>query len=313
MNTSVLIVAGENSGEQYGADLVRHFREIYPRVEFFGIGGNHMEEEGVKLLFSIRELAVIGLIEIFSSLPRIWKIFRSIQKEVRKKRPAAAVLIDSPDFNLRLAKKLKKLSVPVLYYISPTVWAWRKGRLKTIRKYVQKIMLIFPFEEDIYRKSNIPALYVGHPLIPKVRHVLSREEFYRKHGLSPAKKTIAVLPGSRIGEIKRHMSVIHKTLHKIEEKFPAQFILILAENIAEESVLPGSGVKKQPLIPIKEDRYEAMAYADLALSSCGTANLELALLETPFVAFYRLSPITYNLGIHLIRTRTYSIVNILAG
>jgi lipid-A-disaccharide synthase len=313
LKTSVLILAGENSGEQYGADLVSQFRKIHPHVEFFGIGGNQMEKEGVQLLHSVRELAVVGLVETFYYLPRILKIFKSIQKEVKARKPAAAVLIDSPDFNLRLAKKLKKLSVPVLYYLSPTVWAWRKGRLKTIKKNVRKMMLIFPFEQDIYRAKNIPALYAGHPLLSKVHVSLSRDEFCRKHGIQHEKKIIAVLPGSRRSEIKRHLPVINKTMEKIHSEYPVQFILVLAENMDKNIVIQGRSDKTQDIISLKEDRYEAMAYADLALSSCGTANLELALLETPFLAFYRLSSITYNLGIHLIKIRAYSIVNILAG
>ena len=205
---SILIVAGENSGEKYGADLVHQFKKLHPSLSFFGIGGKHMEKEGVRLLFPVEKLAVFGVFEIISHLPRIKKIFNRIIREIKHQKPSAAVLIDSPDFNLRLAKKIKKLSIPILYYISPTVWAWRKGRMKTIKKTVDKMMLIFPFEEKIYREYGIPAVYVGHPLKDRIRTSLAKNEFLEKHGLDPHKKLISLLPGSRRSELKYHMPVL---------------------------------------------------------------------------------------------------------
>ncbi len=185
MKGSLLIVAGEKSGENYGASVVRRFRERNPEVSFFGIGGTKMAAEGVDILFPMEDLAVVGVFEIFSQLPRIRKIFFRIQDEIKARRPAAAVLIDSPDFNLRLAKRLHKLQVPVLYYISPTVWAWRRGRLKTIKKNVSQMCLIFPFEEDIYKKEGIPARFVGHPLLERVHTAFGKEEFIERYGLDP--------------------------------------------------------------------------------------------------------------------------------
>jgi lipid-A-disaccharide synthase len=311
--SSVLIIAGENSGEKYGAELVHEFKKTHPHIKFFGIGGTHMERESVDILYPVGELAVLGLVEILSSLPRIRKIFNTVKKEVQKKKPAAAVLIDSPDFNLRLAKRLKKLSVPVLYYISPTVWVWRKGRLKTIKKTVHRMMLIFPFEENIYRAHDIPAVYVGHPLIHKVKVALSREGYFKKLGIESHKKIISVLPGSRRSEIAYHMPILVDALHKINQEYEALFLLVLAEGLDRDLVLKHVPPRLQNVLPVAEDSYEAMAYSDMALSSCGTANLELALLETPFLAFYRLSPITYSFGIHLMKVNMYSIVNILAG
>jgi len=310
---SVLIIAGENSGDRYGAELVCEFKKKYPQMDFFGIGGSHMEHEGVQLLFSVQDLALVGIVEVLSHIPRIKKIFNSITNEVKKRKPSAAVLIDSPDFNLRLAKKLKTLSIPVLYYISPTVWVWRKWRLRIIKKFVQKMMLIFPFEEEIYRSKNIPAVYVGHPLVKKVEVSLSREDFFRKHGINPEKTIVCVLPGSRSTEIGYHMPVLIKALEKINKKYNVQFILNLAKNLDEDLVIKHIPHSMNNITALSEDAYDAMAYSDMALSSCGTVNLELALLETPFLAFYRLSSLTYNLGIHLMKLKNYSIVNILAG
>jgi len=313
MIDSLLIIAGEKSGENYGADVVRRFKALHPGIGFFGIGGTKMAAEGVDILVSMDALAVVGLFEVVSHLPRIRRIFNRIRREVEIRRPAAAILIDSPDFNLRLAKKLHRLGVPVLYYIGPTVWAWRKGRLKTVKKYVRKMCLIFPFEEDIYRTAGVPARFVGHPLLERVRAAFGRDEFLSKHGLDPDKKLIVILPGSRRSEIRFHMPVLAEALERIRREVPSQFVFILAEDL-DPGIL-------EPLLPpgapdiriLGENAYEAMAAADLVLSACGTANLETALLETPLVAFYRLSALTYRAGVNLVKVKDYSIVNILAG
>jgi len=313
MSDSLLIIAGEKSGENYGASVVRRFKALHPGIGFFGIGGTKMAAEGVDILVSMDALAVVGLFEVVSHLPRIRRIFNRIRSEVEIRRPAAAILIDSPDFNLRLAKKLHRLGVPVLYYIGPTVWAWRKGRLKTVKKYVRKMCLIFPFEEDIYRTAGVPARFVGHPLLERVRTAFGRDEFLSKHGLDPDKKLIVILPGSRRSEIRFHMPVLAEALERIRGEVPSQFVFILAEDL-DPGIL-------EPLLPpgapdiriLGENAYEAMAAADLVLSACGTANLETALLETPLVAFYRLSAMTYWAGVNLVKVKDYSIVNILAG
>lgn len=310
---SILIVAGENSGEKYGAELVHQFKKLRPSLNFFGIGGKHMATEGVHLLFPIEELAVVGVFEVISHLPRIKKIFNRIKKEIKRQKPSASVLIDSPDFNLRLAKKLKKLQIPILYYISPTVWAWRKGRLKTIKKTVEKMMLIFPFEEKIYEEYEIPAVYVGHPLKERVKASLTKEEFSKKYELDPKKKLIALLPGSRKSELKYHMPVLAQALERIRSEWDVQFVLLLAESLERDFL--------QNLVPrwlkgikiLSEDHYEAIASSDLVLSACGTANLESALLETPLISFYRISPLTYFFGHRLATIKNFSIVNILAG
>jgi lipid-A-disaccharide synthase len=310
---SILIVAGENSGEKYGAGLVHQFRKLHPSFSFFGIGGKHMEREGVRLLFSVEELAVVGVFEIISHLPRIKKIFDKIKKEIIDQKPQAAVLIDSPDFNLRLAKKLKKLSIPVLYYISPTVWVWRKGRLRTIKKTVDKMMLIFPFEEKIYEDYGIPAVFVGHPLQDRIRTSLTKNEFLKKYGLNPHKKLIAILPGSRRSELKYHIPILAEAMERIRNEWDTQFVLLLAENLEKNYLLSLIPSWFKGLEILEENHYEAIVSSDLVLSACGTANLEAALLETPLISFYRLSPLTYFFGHWLAAIKNFSIVNILAG
>ncbi|MGB8952431.1 MAG: lipid-A-disaccharide synthase [Candidatus Aminicenantales bacterium] len=310
---TLFIVAGEKSGENYGANLVRQFKKRWPSSRFFGIGGSGMEAEGVEILFPMEDLAVVGVVEILSHLPRIRRIYHQLIGEVKRRKPSAAVLIDSPDFNLRLAKRLKKISVPVLYYISPTVWAWRPGRLKTIKKNVAKMLLIFPFEEGLYREKEIPARYIGHPLLERIHVTLDKEAFAQKYGLDPQKKIITLLPGSRRSEIRFHMPVLVRAVEKLHRALPCQFLLVLAGNpdsdFLNKTIPPGLNDFKI----LTEDGYAAMASSDLILSACGTANLEAALLGTPFISFYRISPLTYYAGVRLVKISHFSIVNILAG
>lgn len=310
---AILIVAGEKSGENYGADLVREFRLLYPRAEFFGVGGTNMADAGVDILVPMGRLAVMGLAEVVKDVPRIRKILRRLAAEASARRPAAAVLIDSPDFNLRLARRLVKAGVPVLYYVSPTVWAWRKGRLKTIKNVVRKMLLIFPFEEKIYARAGIPHRYVGHPLLERLRIRSGRDEFFRTRGLDPARPLIALMPGSRENEIRRHLAVVLEAAVRLQSARRAQLVVIQNPDL-DPALLPRlAAASKADFLLLREDAYEAMAASDLVLSACGTANLEAALLGTPLVAFYKISPLTYAAGRPFVRIRDYSIVNILAG
>jgi lipid-A-disaccharide synthase len=310
--SSILIIAGENSGDKHGANLVRHFKSLQPTFHFYGIGGKNMAEQDVVLLYSVDDLAIVGIFEVITHLSRIRKIFRDVKKKIIEHRPVAAVLIDSPDFNLRLAKHLKKSSIPVLYYISPTVWAWRNKRLNVIKRVVDKMLLIFPFEKKIYEERGIPASYVGHPLLERVKITLSKEAFCQKYRMDPKKIWIVILPGSRKSEIKFHMPVLTQVIKKLGEEWNAQFILPLAENLKQEDVAPFISDSSYDIRIISDDGYEAMAHSKVAISSCGTANLEAALLGIPIVTFYRLSPLTYFVGIKLMKTKNFSIVNILA-
>jgi lipid-A-disaccharide synthase len=312
--SSVLIVAGEKSGENYGAAVVRAVRDRRPGTEFFGVGGRAMAEAGVEVLVPMEALAVMGLAEVVTELPRIKRVFDRLRREVEARRPAAAVLIDSPDFNLRLAKRLKALGVPVLYYISPTVWAWRRGRLRTIRKVVRKMLLIFPFEAEIYEREGIPHRFVGHPLLERVRVRFGRDEFFARYRLDPGRPLVALLPGSRRGEVIRHLPALVGAAAELRSRRGAQFVLVQAEGL-EDGLLKSDllGPAGPEIRVLREDGYEAVASSDLALSASGTANLEAALLGTPLIAFYRISPLTYAIGRPFVRLRNYSIVNILAG
>jgi lipid-A-disaccharide synthase len=310
---SILIVAGENSGDRHGADLVREFKKKHADFSFFGVGGPRLAAEGVDIGWSIGELSAVGIVEVLSRLPRIRLVFRGLQREVLARNPAAAVLIDSPDFNLRLARKMHRAGIPVLYYISPTVWAWRSGRLRTIRKTVTRMCLIFPFEKKIYDDAGVPAVFVGHPLKDKVFPRLSREEFLAKYSLPREGHLVTLLPGSRRTEVKNHLPVLVAAARRLRCDLPIRFLLVLAENIDREYLHRFLPPGEKGIDVLTGDGYDAIARSDLVLSSCGTANLETALLGTPLIAFYRLSPLTYYPFHRLLRIRAYSIVNILAG
>jgi lipid-A-disaccharide synthase len=310
---SILIVAGESSGDKYGADVVQEFKKRHADAVFFGLGGDRLAGQGVELRGSLEELNVVGIFEVFGRLPRIRRAFRRLERESLVRNPAAALLIDSPDFNLRLAKRLSRAGIPVVYYISPTVWAWRPGRLKTIRKVVARMCLIFPFEKQIYAERGIPAEFVGHPLKDKVQARLSRRDFRAGHSLPAEGRLVTLLPGSRRSEIRNHVPVLVEAVRRLRADPGVHFLLVLAETVDRDYLhrfLP----RDEPGVRVlSEDGYDAIAHSDLVLSACGTATLETALLGTPLIAYYRLSPLTYYPFRRLIRVRSYSIVNILAG
>jgi len=310
---SILITACESSAEKYGAELAREFKKLYPEVHFFGIGGKQMQKQGTELLYPMQKLSLIGIFEVFLYIPRILKILNKTIKETKKRNTAGAVLIDAPDFNLRIARKLKRQSIPVLYYISPTIWAWRKNRLKTIKKYINKMMLIFPFEEKIYKEKQIPAVFIGHPLIKKTRTSMTKQDFFEKYGINNKKRLITLLPGSRKSEIRNHLPVLVEAAEKIKTKYDCQFILKLSENIERKDVAKYLSSLLSSVTILSQDGCESMAYSDLVLSSCGTANLETALLGTPLISFYKLSPLSYHMGRRMVKIEHFSIVNILAG
>jgi len=312
MSPSILIIAGEQSGDNYGASLVRAYREKNGTGTFFGVGGPAMKKAGVDIIHPLKELAVTGLVEVISHLPHIRRIFKDICSTAKKRRPDAALLIDSPDFNLRLARRLFRLGIPVCYYISPTIWAWRRRRLYQLKKYVARMLYIFPFEGPLFERYGIPAVFVGHPLIERVRAREERIDFFHKHGLNPKQPLIAVLPGSRRSEIRHHAPILTKAMSLIQHQMSSQFIIIKAEHL-DSDLLIEAFKGNSPHHIIETGAYDALAAADLALSSCGTANLEAALLETPVIAFYRLSPLSYRLGKPFVHINRYSIVNILAG
>lgn len=302
----VMISAGEASGELYGALLSREIKRIWPDTEIIGIGGNRMKGEGVHLIASIS--GAIGLTETIRHWGQIIKSFKKAKEVLVKQKPDVLVLIDYPDFNIALAKKAKSAGVPVLYYVSPQVWAWRAGRVKKIASLVNKIAVLFPFETDIYKNAGLESEFVGHPITEIININQTKEELKKKLGLDPYKLVITLLPGSRPTEIKRHQLLIKEVAEKIHNEFPEiQIIVPLVSGTKLKGNLPN-------YIKVLHDHTsKAVTCSEATAVASGTATLETALLGTPMVVFYKLSPLTIFFGKLLVKVKFISLVNLLSG
>lgn len=309
-----MIVAGEASGDLHGSRLVKAMKEEESGLRFFGIGGKRSREAGVSIIADVADMAVVGLTEVVLKLFDILKVMREMKKRLRQERPNLLILIDYPDFNIPLAKTAKELGIPVLYYISPQVWAWRFGRIKTIRRCVNKMLVILPFEEALYRSAGVDARYVGHPLLDAVNDIGPREEILKRLGLDPGKKTVAILPGSRRSEVVKLLPVMLGAAEIISGgPEPVQFLLPLASTLDAASVEQIIGRHRVPVKIVPENIYDAIASADVAMVASGTATLETALLNTPMVIIYKMSPLTYAIARMIIRVKNIGLVNIIAG
>ena len=316
MSTRILISAGEASGENYGAELIASLCRVAPleQFEFFGLGGDRMRAAGCDLVIHSKDVAVVGLVEVVRHLPRIYREFHKLLAEVDKHKPDAAVLIDFPDFNFRLARKLRQRGIPVIYYVSPQLWAWRKSRIKLVQRFVDKMLVIFPFEAEFYRQHSVDAEYVGHPLADMPPLHLDRKAYAEEFALDPAKTWIALLPGSRIGEIERNL----ETMQNAADRFGCdyEFILPIASTIdenwleAESSKYPS---ENEANITFVSDARIALAHARAAIVASGTATVEAALVGNPFVVVYRVAPLTFALGRRLVYLPNYAMVNLIAG
>jgi lipid-A-disaccharide synthase len=307
---SVLISAGEASGDYYAALLLEELRRRWPETPFFGCGGPHLRAAGLRTVVRAEDLAVVGIVEVIGHLPRIWRRFRELVGEARRIRPDLAILTDSPDFHFRMAKKLKKMGIPVIYLVAPQVWAWREGRVKTMRRIIDRLLCIFPFEEPWFRARNVPAAYIGHPLAGRVKPRLPREEFFRKHNLSLTRQLVTVLPGSRPSEVLRHIPAIVQAARILSQDRDLSFVLPASPHCGAaffQQALAGS-----PIRAIEGEAWDAMAHCDLALAASGTVTVEAALLGAPMVTFYRVTPLTYAIGKPLVKTPFFSMVNLIA-
>ncbi|MHB9074744.1 MAG: lipid-A-disaccharide synthase [Desulfobaccales bacterium] len=320
----ILIVAGEASGDDHAARLVAAIREVAPQAEFLGVGGVALEGQGVRLLYHASELAVVGLLEVVKHLPSIWRGLAAIGRALKTERPDLAILVDFPDFNFWVARLAKYWRVPVLYYISPQVWAWRTYRVRTIARLTDRMVVIFPFEADFYKERGVAVEYVGHPFRETLPPLPDRKTFLAAHNLDPERLTIALLPGSRAGEIERHLPIILKAAHLIHQAIPeTQFILPLAstaptglvEGVLEEFLGEGTETVggSLPLKIIPGQSYQAMGAAQVAVVASGTATVEAALAAVPTVIVYRVSPLTFAVARRLIRVEHVGMANLLAG
>lgn len=309
----IAIVAGEASGDLHAAEVVAELKKLDPKLETFGIGGDLLQREGMRVLHHAREMGIVGLFNVLRHIGMFRRIFKEYVEELAKERPDAVLLVDYPGFNLRVAKKCQEMGLRVIYYISPQVWAWRKGRVKHIARYVDEMLVIFPFEEHFYREHDVKVTYVGHPLIDEMR---VRTGFRRSvdDRLKPV-LTLALLPGSRRSEIHALLPPMLEAVALLKSAGPVDVdaFIIQAPTISSKElfdIMQRSGTIVR-LVP--HDRGESLAAADVAISSSGTATLECAIAGTPVVVVYRLSPANYWLAKRVVTVPHFSLINIVAG
>jgi len=312
--TRLLLSCGEASGDLYAGALTRELRALDGAIEVEGLGGPQFAAAGGRLIDDYRGFAVTGLTEAVFKIPRAWATLRRLDAAARTHRPDALVVIDFPDFNLPLARQLKKSGVPVVYYVSPQIWAWRPRRLTTIGAVSDRVLVIFPFEEQIYRDGRVPVEFVGHPLVDLARASGDRDDLRARLGLLPDAPAIAILPGSRPNEVARILPDLVQAAILIRAREPrAHFVIARAPNLEDRLF----DIARHPVglpIQIVENRTDdVLAASDLALTASGTATVQAALHDTPMVIVYRLSPITYMLGRPLVRLDTFGMVNLIAG
>ncbi len=318
------MVAGEASGDEHAARLVAAIKEQLPQAEFFGVGGEAMAAQGVRLLCPASKLAVVGLWEVAGRLGAVMRALWDVGRALKRQEPALAILVDFPDFNFWVARLARYYRVPVMYYISPQVWAWRSYRVRTLARLVDRLVVIFPFEADFYRQRGVPATYVGHPLLEILPPPEARSSWLARLGLEPGRLTIALLPGSRAGEIGCLLPGMLKAAALIRHAIPvSQFILPVASTAPGELVqrrvgefddsLRAQGQGGLILKTIQGQSFQALSAAHLALVASGTATLEAALAGTPTVIVYRVAPLSYRVGKLLIRVQHVGMANLLAG
>jgi lipid-A-disaccharide synthase len=307
----ILVSAGEASGDLYAALLVQDLRRFWPDAHYFGCTGPHMRRAGVETVVDTSSLAVVGLVEVVSHIPRIYGEFRKLVAAARRLRPDMAILTDSPDFHLRLAGRLERQGIPVIYLVAPQVWAWRKGRLPQMRRTLRHVLCIFPFEEEFFRSHGLAATYIGHPLAGLVKPSLSRADFFRKHRLPSSRPLITVLPGSRRGEASRHLPALLDAVERLYRDQAASFVLPASATTGARFFQERIG--SAPIQIIEGENWDSIAHADLALAASGTVTVEAALLGTPMVTFYKVTAASWLMGRMLVRTPFYSMVNLIAG
>lgn len=307
----ILISAGEASSDMYAARLARAVA-AKTGAKFFGMGGEKMREQGVEIVADASQIAVVGITEVLHRLPAVWRAWRRLESEAMRRKPALAITVDSPGFNFGLARRLKKHGVRCVYFISPQLWAWRPRRMRWIQERFERVIVIFPFEEEIYRKAGVAVDFVGHPLVDSVHRTMTREQFAAKFGLDARQQILALLPGSRPSEIRRNLPIILEACKRLVENRSLQIVLAAAPGLGAKSF----NANKSPDTPVtivESATYDALAAADCAIVSSGTATVEAALLGTPMVVVYRVSGLTALIARPMISTRLFAMVNLILG
>lgn len=305
---NILISAGEASGEMYGAQLIEAMHRRAPDLQFFGVGGPRMREAGCDTVVDAKDLAVVGIVEILSHLRKIYGLFDHLIAESDRRNPDLAIVIDSPAFNWRVARQMWKRGIPVVYYVCPQFWAWRQGRVKLLRKYVTKALVIFPFEEKFYRDRGVDATFVGHPLADLPQTAADRAAYAIEHKLDPAKHWVTLMPGSRVKEVRMNLSTILEAVRKLGPEY--EYLLPIAPTLNPEFLRSQITDQKITLVP---EARAALVHSRAGIIASGTATVESAMMSTPFVMVYRVSPLTYMLGKPRIKVPYFAMVNLIAG
>jgi lipid-A-disaccharide synthase len=311
-----MMVAGERSGEVYGAALGSRLNARISDLEVFGCGGEAMRSAGVETVVDLHQVALIGISEVVSGLPKAYAAMRRLVQESISRKPALAILIDSPSFNLRLAKRLKRQGIPVIYFVSPQIWAWKKWRIKKIKACVDKMLCLFDFEEEIYRKAGVPVEYVGHPLVDLAGSSMTREEFFDRTRLDPSLPAVALLPGSRKTEATLNLPAMLGAATRLALSRPIQFVVAAAPTLDPrwiESLVARGDAGRATIRTVSNATHDALKHADVAVVASGTATIEAALCECPMVVVYRVSRFTAMCAKVMIDVPFYSMVNLLAG
>lgn len=307
-----MLVVGEASGDMHGAQLVEALWKRDPTLRMFGVAGERLQKTPFEVLFSVSRLTGMGLVELAGNLKNLWQAYCLLRRAIRERRPSLLVLIDFPEFNLRLAKLAKRLAVPVLYYVSPQVWAWRRRRVRDIARWVDRMAVVFPFEVPFYQRRGVDVTFVGHPLLETVHVEEDRETLLGRLGLDPAKPIIALLPGSRRPEVEYHLPVMLEAVACFQREQTIQFLCVRASTVNPEVI--ETRLKRAAItMPIVNDhRYDAMNASDLVWVASGTATLETALLLKPMIVVYRMAALTYLLARWLVKVDHIAMVNLIA-
>ena len=315
----IFLSAGEASGEHYAAQLIPAIRKLVPNADFFGLGGQRMEALGFRRIVRAEDVAVMGITEIIRHIPRIYGEYRKLKASIRREQPSAAILIDFPDVNLSLARTLHQLGVPVIYFVSPQLWAWKKYRIHRVRRFVDRMLVIFPFEEAFYREHGVNATFVGHPLAEIPLPSISRKDFAAQYHLDPSKKWVGLLPGSRFKEIRLNLPEMIESASQLQASSPSreplEFLLPLAPTLTADhirhvrSMLPASG----PRITLVNDARATLHHAHASVVASGTATVEAALIGNPFLVVYRVSRLTYSVAKRVVKVPHVAMVNLIAG
>jgi lipid-A-disaccharide synthase len=310
----VLIVAGEASADLHGSNLVKEMKRLDPGITFWGVGGQNMDREGVRILVPSSEMAVVGLTEVLPRLHIITRTYYALKRILKEKRPDLLILIDYPDFNIRLARVAKRACVPVLYYISPQVWAWRKGRVKKIKRQVDRLAVILPFEETLYRQRGLNAEYVGHPLIDAIPPRLERREALKGLDIRDSYPIIGLLPGSRREEVRNLLPPMVQAVSILQTHFPnLQCLIPLASTISEDLIHDVLGKPPVETRVLRGKIYSILNACDFAFVTSGTATLETTIMQVPMVILYRVSRVTYWIGRRVIKVPYIGLPNLVAG